>query len=99
MRRRFRPALRQHRQQISKRRHRPHCDGSAWCRIPHAVLCPRRNLTCRVSPARRGAPEAAGPREPSSGLGSPRPVTRFVYLVTLIPSYAVDFGARQTNQS
>ncbi|MGY4929402.1 DUF6083 domain-containing protein [Streptomyces sp. 900105755] len=28
----------------------PHGDGSAWCRIPHAVLCPRRTPTCRPSP-------------------------------------------------
>ncbi|MDT0570347.1 DUF6083 domain-containing protein [Streptomyces sp. DSM 3412] len=28
----------------------PHGDGSAWCRIPHAVLCPRRTPTCRMSP-------------------------------------------------
>jgi len=28
----------------------PHGDGSAWCRIPHAVLCPRRTLTCRIGP-------------------------------------------------
>ncbi|WP_079079105.1 DUF6083 domain-containing protein [Streptomyces sp. DSM 15324] len=48
----------------------PHGDGSAWCRIPHAVLCPRRTLTCRMSPGPDGAPGAAGPREPSSGLGS-----------------------------
>ncbi|MFD7817638.1 DUF6083 domain-containing protein [Streptomyces sp. NPDC059785] len=24
----------------------PHGDGSAWCRIPHAVLCPRRTPAC-----------------------------------------------------
>jgi hypothetical protein len=51
------------------------------------------------SPGPDGAPGAAGRREPSSGLGSPHSVSRFVYFVTLIPSYAVDFGARQTNQS
>ncbi|WP_328430924.1 DUF6083 domain-containing protein [Streptomyces sp. NBC_00453] len=28
----------------------PHGDGRAWCRIPHAVLCPRRTPTCRMSP-------------------------------------------------
>ncbi|WP_332108887.1 DUF6083 domain-containing protein [Streptomyces gossypiisoli] len=28
----------------------PHGDGSAWCRIPHAVLCPSRTPTCRTSP-------------------------------------------------
>ncbi|MFJ9026005.1 DUF6083 domain-containing protein [Streptomyces sp. NPDC102259] len=28
----------------------PHDDGSAWCRIPHAVLCPQRTPTCRISP-------------------------------------------------
>ncbi|MET8978999.1 DUF6083 domain-containing protein [Streptomyces sp. NPDC004539] len=28
----------------------PHGDGSAWCRIPHAVLCPRRTPLCRTSP-------------------------------------------------
>ncbi|AJE80385.1 hypothetical protein SLNWT_0009 [Streptomyces albus] len=28
----------------------PHGDGSAWCRIPHAVLCPRRIPTSRISP-------------------------------------------------
>lgn len=39
------------------------------------------------------------PCEPSSGLGSPHSVSRFVYFVTLIPSNTVDFGARQTNQS
>ncbi|MFG2651210.1 DUF6083 domain-containing protein [Streptomyces sp. NPDC048436] len=27
-----------------------HGDGSAWCRIPHAVLCPRRTLTARLTP-------------------------------------------------
>ncbi|GHH30156.1 hypothetical protein GCM10018780_89150 [Streptomyces lanatus] len=25
-------------------------DGSLWCRIPHAVLCPRRTPLCRTSP-------------------------------------------------
>ncbi|MGQ4334800.1 DUF6083 domain-containing protein [Streptomyces hayashii] len=28
----------------------PHSDGSAWCRIPHAVLCPQRTPVCRISP-------------------------------------------------
>ncbi|MFI5877572.1 DUF6083 domain-containing protein [Streptomyces sp. NPDC051445] len=28
----------------------PHGDGSAWCRIPHAVLCPARTPTCPLSP-------------------------------------------------
>ncbi|MGC0344376.1 DUF6083 domain-containing protein [Streptomyces sp. SLBN-8D4] len=28
----------------------PHEDGSAWCRIPHAVLCPRRIALTRLSP-------------------------------------------------
>ncbi|SEE36625.1 hypothetical protein SAMN05428938_8017 [Streptomyces sp. KS_5] len=28
----------------------PHSDGSPWCRIPHAVLCPRRTPLCRTSP-------------------------------------------------
>ncbi|MEV8606103.1 DUF6083 domain-containing protein [Streptomyces griseoviridis] len=28
----------------------PHGDGSAWCRVPHAVLCPQRTPTCRISP-------------------------------------------------
>jgi len=28
----------------------PHGDGSDWCRIPHALLCPRRTLTCRTAP-------------------------------------------------
>lgn len=28
----------------------PHCDGSAWCRIPHAVLCPDRTPTTRTGP-------------------------------------------------
>lgn len=51
------------------------------------------------SPGPDGVPGAAGRREPSSGLGSPHSVSRFVYFVTLIPSNAVDFGARQTNQS
>ncbi|MFJ9011506.1 DUF6083 domain-containing protein [Streptomyces canus] len=36
----------------------PHGDGSSWCRIPHAVLCPARTPTCPLSPfledARRG---------------------------------------------
>ncbi|MFC4469298.1 DUF6083 domain-containing protein [Streptomyces xiangluensis] len=27
----------------------PHSDGSAWCRIPHAVLCPRRTPTTRIN--------------------------------------------------
>ncbi|MFI5799746.1 DUF6083 domain-containing protein [Streptomyces sp. NPDC051677] len=27
----------------------PHGDGSAWCRIPHAVLCPARTPTCPLS--------------------------------------------------
>ncbi|MFJ9138677.1 DUF6083 domain-containing protein [Streptomyces sp. NPDC102256] len=27
----------------------PHDDGSAWCRIPHAVLCPQRTPICRIS--------------------------------------------------
>ncbi|MER6094097.1 DUF6083 domain-containing protein [Streptomyces bluensis] len=26
----------------------PHGDGSTWCRIPHAVICPRRTPTCRT---------------------------------------------------
>ncbi|GAA3691620.1 hypothetical protein GCM10022420_090570 [Streptomyces iranensis] len=50
-------------------------------------------------PARTGLRGAAGRRKPSSGLGSLHSVSRFVYFVTLIPSNAVDFGARQTNQS
>ncbi|MGW4564213.1 DUF6083 domain-containing protein [Streptomyces sp. NPDC004561] len=29
----------------------PHGDGSAWCRIPHAVLCPAQGPTCPLSPA------------------------------------------------
>ncbi|MCW8121839.1 DUF6083 domain-containing protein [Streptomyces anthocyanicus] len=29
----------------------PHGDGSAWCRIPHAVLCPQRTPLCRISPS------------------------------------------------
>ncbi|MFF7161793.1 DUF6083 domain-containing protein [Streptomyces sp. NPDC008086] len=29
----------------------PHGDGSAWCRIPHAVLCPQCTPICRISPA------------------------------------------------
>ncbi|CAM5585714.1 hypothetical protein SALBM311S_01203 [Streptomyces alboniger] len=33
----------------------PHGDGSAWCRIPHAVLCPRRTPTCRMSPCLEAA--------------------------------------------
>ncbi|MGI3202552.1 DUF6083 domain-containing protein [Streptomyces sp. GLT-R25] len=28
----------------------PHGDGSPWCRIPHAVLCPSRTATTRMSP-------------------------------------------------
>ncbi|MFG2030494.1 DUF6083 domain-containing protein [Streptomyces sp. NPDC048825] len=28
----------------------PHGDGSAWCRIPHAVLCPERTPTAPVGP-------------------------------------------------
>lgn len=28
----------------------PHGDGSPWCRIPHAVLCPRRTPLCRTGP-------------------------------------------------
>lgn len=28
----------------------PHGDGSAWCRIPHAVLCPDRTPTTRTGP-------------------------------------------------
>ncbi|MEU0073779.1 DUF6083 domain-containing protein [Streptomyces sp. NPDC006332] len=27
----------------------PHGDGSTWCRIPHAVLCPARTPTCPLS--------------------------------------------------
>ncbi|MGW0902887.1 DUF6083 domain-containing protein [Streptomyces sp. NPDC002853] len=27
-----------------------HADGSAWCRLPHAVLCPRRTPTSRLTP-------------------------------------------------
>ncbi|WP_369253671.1 DUF6083 domain-containing protein [Streptomyces sp. R35] len=27
----------------------PHGDGSAWCRIPHAVLCPQRTPICRIN--------------------------------------------------
>ncbi|MFG3398725.1 MULTISPECIES: DUF6083 domain-containing protein [Streptomyces] len=26
----------------------PHGDNSAWCRIPHAVLCPHRTSTCQA---------------------------------------------------
>ncbi|WP_432125229.1 DUF6083 domain-containing protein [Streptomyces sp. C10-9-1] len=29
----------------------PHGDGSAWCRIPHAVLCPQRIPLCRINPS------------------------------------------------
>ena len=28
----------------------PHGDGSDWCRVPHALLCPRRTLTCHTAP-------------------------------------------------
>ncbi|MFI5680056.1 DUF6083 domain-containing protein [Streptomyces cellulosae] len=28
----------------------PHGDGSNWCRIPHALLCPRRTPTCHIAP-------------------------------------------------
>lgn len=28
----------------------PHGDGSAWCRVPHTVLCPRRTPACRPGP-------------------------------------------------
>ncbi|MFJ3804296.1 DUF6083 domain-containing protein [Streptomyces sp. NPDC090088] len=28
----------------------PHGDGTDWCRIPHAVLCPHHTLTCRAAP-------------------------------------------------
>ncbi|MDX3640173.1 DUF6083 domain-containing protein, partial [Streptomyces sp. MB09-02B] len=28
----------------------PHGDSSAWCRIPHAVVCPARTPTCPASP-------------------------------------------------
>lgn len=28
----------------------PHGDASAWCRIPHAVLCPARTPTCSLGP-------------------------------------------------
>lgn len=28
----------------------PHGDGSAWCRMPHAVLCPARTPTCPTGP-------------------------------------------------
>ncbi|MEV7068883.1 DUF6083 domain-containing protein [Streptomyces collinus] len=28
----------------------PHGDGRPWCRIPHAVLCPRRTPLCRTGP-------------------------------------------------
>jgi hypothetical protein len=28
----------------------PHGDGSAWCRIPHAVLCPHHTPTARTGP-------------------------------------------------
>ncbi|MFJ9908056.1 DUF6083 domain-containing protein [Streptomyces sp. NPDC101152] len=28
----------------------PHSDGSNWCRIPHALLCPARTPTCPMSP-------------------------------------------------
>ncbi|MEV0239956.1 DUF6083 domain-containing protein [Streptomyces sp. NPDC050674] len=27
----------------------PHGDGTTWCRIPHAVLCPRRTPLCRMA--------------------------------------------------
>ncbi len=65
------------------------------------TVCPRAPGAAGVfrSPGPDGAPGAAGRREPSSGLDSPHPVSRFVYFVTLIPSNSVDFGARQTNQS
>ena len=29
----------------------PHSDGSAWCRIPHAVLCPAAPAISRISPS------------------------------------------------
>ncbi|MFJ8062920.1 DUF6083 domain-containing protein [Streptomyces sp. NPDC096142] len=28
----------------------PHGDNSAWCRIPHTVLCPHRTPACRPGP-------------------------------------------------
>ena len=34
----------------------PHGDGSAWCRIPHAVLCPQPHPHLPDQPAPRGAP-------------------------------------------
>ena len=38
----------------------PHGDGSAWCRIPHALLCPHRAPTCPASPRlERSAAELA----------------------------------------
>jgi hypothetical protein len=32
-----------------------HGDGSAWCRIPHSVLCPQRTPICRISPLLKSA--------------------------------------------
>jgi hypothetical protein len=50
-----------------------------------------------LGPDRTGL-RGPGRRKPSSGLDSPHSVSRFVYLIYLIPSNVVDFGARQTNQ-
>ncbi|MFG2276083.1 DUF6083 domain-containing protein [Streptomyces chartreusis] len=38
----------------------PHGDGSPWCRIPHAVICPRRTPLCRSGP-----PPTRHPNPPS----------------------------------
>ncbi|WP_435229162.1 DUF6083 domain-containing protein [Streptomyces sp. Tue6028] len=64
----------------SRRRHlscttaHPHGDGSNWCPVPRAGLCPQRTLTCRTPSNSTGALSAA-PRTPplQAPLTSPSP--------------------------
>ena len=44
----------------------PHGDGSAWCRIPHAVLCPRRTAHLPDQPAASRRCAANSPSVPAA---------------------------------
>ncbi|NGO43064.1 DUF6083 domain-containing protein [Streptomyces ureilyticus] len=82
----------------------PHGDGSAWCRIPHAVLCPSRTptarLTAHVQEMRRqlgvrsrrlidsGAFTPSTPAAPEPAAGSARPARPVMQL--LLGRYLAD---------
>ncbi|WP_202918593.1 DUF6083 domain-containing protein [Streptomyces cavernae] len=44
----------------------PHGDGSAWCRIPHILLCPRRTPATTQTSPRLQAVAATSPSAPAA---------------------------------